>query len=86
MHSRDTITDWASLGFGGKHCTKKKNYFSDKAQEKKVVSKWDFQNGKEIHIFKKNPKPQKNISQLLWLVPVDTTKISPQNLEKNVSP
>lgn len=85
MYSRDTINNWASLGFGGKHCTeKKKNYFSDKVQEKKA-SKWDFQGGKKNYIPKKTPKPPKTTFQLLWLAPVNSTKTFPQNLEKNIS-
>lgn len=37
MYTRDTINNWASLDFGGKNFTeKKKNYFSNKVQEKKV--------------------------------------------------
>lgn len=81
IYTRDSINNWASLGFGGKHFTeKKKNYFSYKVQEKKV-SKQYFQDGKKT-CHQKNPK---TTSQLLWLAPISTTKIFPQKVETNIS-
>lgn len=56
VYTKDTVSNWASLGFGGKHFTEKKqNYFKNKVQEK-IVSKQDFQDGKENHVTKKTPK------------------------------